>query len=604
MWLVLLDHSESMGGGFTNPPRAGWLVHKAEASTRLDAAKDVLLEQLSRLPPEMPVALFGFTSRTAYLLTAPAGAIERFRAALAPLSPSNGTDIARALSAAADYIDSLAERPLLRRVLLVSDGESELEPAVAAAKRCRDLGMTIDALLIDPGEESERVASGVTGVTAGRWEPIVSSEQLQRATSTSARMAQQEFLAARMALARLDAEEAEMTAQRQATSGQVMFSAGYPARIAPQWRYRLKVVMHHEQARDEVRQRLEKLFRDSDQRPRVTEADTSQAIRHGTVVRIEPAAEGVIFEPATAELQWLGVDTEAQFTFQYIRPVDINQSLRGAVDVKLQNGLIVAVLDLGLMVLKTKARRPRQETLVTGSTPIERVFASYAHADELVVRACKEVYAGIGITLWMDYYDIPQTAVWRNAIQIAIGKADLFQLFWSTPAASSMEVRKEIDLARLVGQVRPYPFLRAVYWEPKPPPPPEELADLQMQRLVLGHLNFATVPTRDPIRRTVRELDIAEQVAVLSLVPDTGNNTHQFVRDLMSRIVAFLEETTGLRYVPAQTLLVDRITVRSVRKVETTDKPDIADPNPRDIPSPWLLPMLDSLLLKFPCREP
>jgi hypothetical protein len=435
MWIILLDHSSSMGGGFKNSARAGRLVRASEAETRLEAAKGVLLEQLSRLPAAMPVALFGFTSAAHHVLTAPAGSASEFRVALDDLHPQNGTDIAGALAAAADYVEGLSERPPLRRVLLVSDGESALAPAVAEAGRCRDLGMTIDALLIDPGAESETVASRITGITLGRWDPVVSAAQLRSGAQEVVDTVSGEAQAAKVALDRLAAEE-EVAARKRQTAERLMFSAGYPARVQPRQLYELRVVMHGEGERDAVQQQLKALLAAAGLMPRVADADARQPIPLGTVLRIEPTIDGVIFAPLAAELQWGGTATEARFQFHLTAESTDERMLRGLVAVKHDSGLLVAELDLQILALPLESAT-KPDLSVSQARFVERVFASYAHSDEPIVRACKEAYLGLGITLWMDYDEIPQGAVWRNTIQIAIGKADVFQLFWSKSASLS-----------------------------------------------------------------------------------------------------------------------------------------------------------------------
>jgi hypothetical protein len=314
MWVILLDHSGSMGGGFENSAPAGRLVRVVEAETRLDAAKGVLLEQLSRLPATMPVALFGFTSAAHHILTAPAGSVSEFRVALDDLQPQNGTDIAAALGAAADYVEGLSERPPLRRVLLVSDGESALDPAVAAAERCRNLGMTIDALLIDPGAESEMVASRITGITLGRWDPVVSASQLRSGVEGVAVTVSAEAQAAQVVLDRLAAEE-EVAAQKRHTAERLMFSAGYPARIHRRQLYELRVVMHGEGERDAVQQQLKALLAAADLMPRVADADARLPVPLGTVLRVEPTMDGVIFAPWRWNCNGVALQRKPNFSF-------------------------------------------------------------------------------------------------------------------------------------------------------------------------------------------------------------------------------------------------------------------------------------------------
>jgi hypothetical protein len=64
---------------------------------------------------------------------------------------------------------------------------------------------------------------------------------------------------------------------------------------------------------------------------------------------------------------------------------------------------------------------------------------------------------------------------------------------------------------------------------------------------------------------------------VFSPLPDTPAQTLSEAQEDVAQAIAFLEETTGLRYYPAPTLLVDDFAVRSVRVVQTVDHPPHAE---------------------------
>jgi hypothetical protein len=152
-------------------------------------------------------------------------------------------------------------------------------------------------------------------------------------------------------------------------------------------------------------------------------------------------------------------------------------------------------------------------------------------------------------------------------------------------------------LGLVVAKSRPDPFIRSVYWEVPPPPPPRPLADIQLKRLDLTRLVLTARPdVQSPAQRAT--LDLTEQATVLPLMPSADAATVDLVRSSLGSVVAFLEETSGLRYIPAPTLLVDRLTVRAVRAVETVDKPDPSATH-RDTNEAWLLPLLGALLMAF-----
>ena len=60
-------------------------------------------------------------------------------------------------------------------------------------------------------------------------------------------------------------------------------------------------------------------------------------------------------------------------------------------------------------------------------------------------------------------------------------------------------------------------------------------------------------------------------VAVIPVSPGTSSEVQRAMQGDSAYAVGFLEETTGLRYYPVPTLLVDDHIVKSVRSLHTTD---------------------------------
>jgi hypothetical protein len=82
----------------------------------------------------------------------------------------------------------------------------------------------------------------------------------------------------------------------------------------------------------------------------------------------------------------------------------------------------------------------------------------------------------------MDVYSLRPGEAWRDGLARAILSADVFQLFWSSHAATSDNVRAEYRYAleHRCAENTCADFIRPIIWqEPKPPIPKE-----------LGHLNF------------------------------------------------------------------------------------------------------------------
>lgn len=159
--------------GFRRPPRA----HPAD--TKMEAACSALLAQLEQIDPATEVVLVAFAGRAREVCRGRAGDARRFERAAAALQPHNGTEVHAALELAARILHAGASR--LPQVVLISDGLSSLEPAVAAAGECLALGARVDIHVIDPVEEAKRFAIAVTAAVGGRWETVTSRGALAQA---------------------------------------------------------------------------------------------------------------------------------------------------------------------------------------------------------------------------------------------------------------------------------------------------------------------------------------------------------------------------------------------------------------------------------------
>ncbi len=83
MWIILLDHSGSMGDPFEATDfKFEGRVRKVAADIKLDAAKKPVLLQLRRLGESTHVVLFGFTSTVRQIHAGQAGEHAAFEQAL------------------------------------------------------------------------------------------------------------------------------------------------------------------------------------------------------------------------------------------------------------------------------------------------------------------------------------------------------------------------------------------------------------------------------------------------------------------------------------------------------------------------------------------
>lgn len=120
MWIVLLDCSGSMAERFTSDE---W----GKDQTRLQTAKAELIEQLGYLPSGMPVAVIAFANDARHVITAEAGAANRFRQRFEELIPGGGTNIGAALDAAADLVEHSGRPPSAPCAPAVASGPAPVD---------------------------------------------------------------------------------------------------------------------------------------------------------------------------------------------------------------------------------------------------------------------------------------------------------------------------------------------------------------------------------------------------------------------------------------------------------------------------------------------
>ena len=108
-------------------------------------------------------------------------------------------------------------------------------------------------------------------------------------------------------------------------------------------------------------------------------------------------------------------------------------------------------------------------------------------------------------------------------------------------------------------------FVRPLYWEDDLPAVPAELKGLHFARLELGE-------TEDVLALPSLALKEGTQLPA-AVVPLAGGAERLYarLRQDLSEAIRFLETTTGLRYYPVPTILVDDYLIRTVRKRTEVD---------------------------------
>lgn len=552
MWLVLLDHSSSMGDGFeASGEQATFRDRRTQRTVKLEAAVESVLIELRRLTPDTPVSLFGFTSSARLLYTGRAGAHADFEAALRRVSPTNGTDIAAALDGARAHVSGLASRPLVTSILLVTDGLSDLDGARRAARECAQAGLSVHVVLIDPTEEARDLAGAVAGETNGRWEPVYGPEDLARATADARTVMEALALRTQEAADQIAAEAAEIRAE-QTGREQVLFTANYPGVLAGNAWHPLYVHVHTAHLRGQLEGRLAKLASRLGPRRRRGEAPAGSMIERGTELEIEPVVANVRCRPPRLPVVWNEEVEEASFEVAYAGQTGVGDVCHGSVLI-CAGGLLIAQIPVSFSVSADHDALPSALQASTARM-ISKVFGSYAHGDADMVARFRAAYRALGIHLFVDVLDIDGGVAWTKYLDDQIEHSDLFQLFWSSASAVSEAVEHEWRYALQVAEKRPPEthFIRPVFWKKPSPEPPGPLSRIQFWYFDPQNFGF-TAPDSDGAdpegkSRPARRADV--RFPVIQLQDNPGGVTARHIEDSLAAIVPFLEDVTGLRYYP------------------------------------------------------
>jgi hypothetical protein len=582
VWVILLDHSGSMGQSFKAPADDLTLRDRtSRASAKLHAAIECVLVDLERLPSDMLVGLFGFTNSAALLASGRAGDRAVFVHALEQLRAGGGTDIAGALDCVRDYCQGISPRPLVIRILLVTDGLSDEKTAVQAALECAATGLTIDVVLIDPTPKARELAAAVAGATGGRWEPVFGTRDLRHATAEARDAVAAQVQRTEDAVSRVTSEADAIRAE---TAGReaVLFAANYPGTIAPKMSHPIYVHVYSERLLPELEAKLAEFAERFGTHVLRADAPTNSVIEPGTALEIQPIIQDVRCRPSKVTVEWRRELESALFEVEYVGPEARDSACSGTVLVTIDN-MPVAQIPISFSVL-SNVSDITSEFRTVSARMIQDVFGSYAHEDTDVVVRFRAAYRALGIRLFIDTLDIDGGQPWRHYLRQQIERSDLFQLFWSGASSASTAVEDEWQHALTVAATRPSGtiFIRPVFWSQPLPPPPKALADLHFRYVdpqSLG-LSAAHIAAADRDQATTPPASRADvRFPVLPLVDEWDDLTVEHIQDAMRLIVPFIEGVTGLRYYPPVTYLTDEITVIELRKATESDARWLAENN-------------------------
>lgn len=571
MWLILLDHSGSMGDPFAGTTEFHGRSKRSTHIAKLDAAKAAIIERLLGIG-EADIALFGFTSNAIQLFDGSSRRRSEIETALNKLQAHNGTNVAAALDSAREYIE--VKSPKIIRVLVITDGLSDADAARRAAEQVSQLGGIIDVILIDPSSKGELLARSIN--FNGEVTAVTSPERFDAAMEAHARqhdaMAKQaeEFDSA------FEAEAASLQA-RIAQKERLAFSVAYPRSVAHSQWYSILVIAHLEQLREIVLEMLERRAAQIRLRHAIAEHSTSGELERGTVIVLTPQINGINFNPVSYRFMWVEDVHEVCFRMRgqdniFAGPktgsIDVHAEIESARVLIGQIALSIHVRDEGDI--------DESDTLRTESIRIfNRIFASYSTKDSAVVESCVEAYEALGIYVYLDKNSLRD----QNGLEFfpiikdQINRSDLFQLYWSSNSETSHYVDREWRHAHSIRGRKGDRFILPICLEDDWLPLPQELNSLQCKRLTLVKIaNKPTIEESDASAILNPKGTRAKiPVTVLPLIPGSAVHVDQSIKSDTQFAVNFCEEMTGLRYYPVPTLLVDDHIAKCVRKITAID---------------------------------
>ena len=202
------------------------------------------------------------------------------------------------------------------------------------------------------------------------------------------------------------------------------------------------------------------------------------------------AITGIEFEEDTLSVEWEERDFKLQFMAHVPKDAEVGNHF----------GKLLIFIDdtpvgrIGFTTRVNRFFRPSKEQAKTCEKNFKNYFISYSRKDFDVVKNCVQVMR-IGDSefsrhsFWDKMFLEPGDHYESKIYDYIDNKADAFLLFWSSNAAASDWVKKEIDRAlarqrRAKPAENKMPEIIPCPIETPFPPPPEELADLQFGNAV------------------------------------------------------------------------------------------------------------------------
>lgn len=216
------------------------------------------------------------------------------------------------------------------------------------------------------------------------------------------------------------------------------FTHFYPSEMPKEAESTLHVYIHLQELLEAVQEDFFK--RRKDARPNLTYTQISECeFKRGTVFKLVPTIEAAKVVPTSLEVEWIDDIEHVQFTIKPSSNLALGAGCAGSIRIFVGAG-IVAQLPILFSTCQTAIDEFHEHTKL----PYRKVFISYSHKDEAVVRAVERLYTKYPeLDMFVDYRFLKGGEYWWNEVKQKIQEAEAIQLFWSENSSKSENVERE-----------------------------------------------------------------------------------------------------------------------------------------------------------------
>jgi hypothetical protein len=203
-------------------------------------------------------------------------------------------------------------------------------------------------------------------------------------------------------------------------------------------------------------------------------------ISYGAEIRIIPESEDFEFNPNNVKIIWS--EDYHRVNFRFRTKTNLQKKLcSGEINVYV-GPLQICCIPFTIIIGASASK----ETYKLSSAVVglyRKIFVSYSHLDEEIVKACTQISKALGDAILIDSENLRSGEQWKQALEGLIDGADIFQLFRSKNAAQSESVKKEWQYA--LNKQRENNFIRPIYWDKNA---------IDLIPMELKHLHFKFLP--------------------------------------------------------------------------------------------------------------